>query len=342
MRNRLNIFRTLTTAMAIFAATWVMSASATAGPGEFHKFIERPGMYDMLPDLWDLLSTEGALEWVDQDEATMEPNGDLDHAFTISDGMLINGHVDNSSDQNDFFKVVLSSPPKSVFLELSWAGSAWLNFYTYDENLQPVTYDNETSVSPKVLSIWQGSSTVYYIRVKAAYGVSDYKLKVSVAGQIGELQNDALADTDLVVSAFADPLVSVICSSADPTDYAIVSIPSGCESATISLDWFGTTDANLDFAIYGPGGAELMSAANSNSFESLYSQNVPAGDYYIAVKAVAGRAMYKLMVDAEVDLKIHLPHFEMEVAPWFPPFPFNPAGDLLLLEQPAAIIGDSG
>ncbi len=332
MRNRLNIVRTLTTAMAILAATWVMSASATAGPGEFYKYIERPTMYEHLPDLWELLATEGAIEWTDQDEATMEPNNDLDHAFTISDGMRINGHVDNSTDQNDYFKVVLTSPPKSVFLELSWAGSAWLNFYTYDENEQPVTYDNETSVSPKVLSIWQGTSTVYYIRVKAAYGVSDYKLKVSVAGQISETQNDTLDDTDLIVGAYAAPLVSVVCSSADPADYALVSIPSGCESATITLDWFGTQDANLDFVIYGPGGAELMSAANSNSFESLYSQNVPEGDYYIAVKAVAGRAMYKLMVDAEVDLKIHIPRFEMEVQPWWPPFPWD-QGDLLLRSE---------
>ncbi|HDS30970.1 MAG TPA: hypothetical protein ENN67_08010 [Firmicutes bacterium] len=284
--------------------------------------IMMPSIYEKMPGLWDLLN-QNRIEWTSVSETDSEPNNDKDHAMTITGNVIISGSVSETTDQNDYYKVTWTEPT-SMFVKLTWLGSAWLNVYIYDSNLNPITYLNENTPSPKHLSMWQYNSGTFYIRVRAAAGSSNYTLKVGTAGQIGEPDNDAFNTTGLSISPLNVPIRSVVCTSADPVDFFSVTIPEGCTGATISLDWFGSQDANLDFAIYGPNGVELHNVAASTDFETLYSQDVPANTYYIAVKAVYGRAMYQLVVDAEIDVKIFIPRFpiEYERRPWDPPFPF--------------------
>ena len=327
MMNKVRLTHTMIAALAILVAAWIMSAGAAAEPLHIHDAIQRPNVYAELPDLWEFLNDEGRITWTDT--PAVEPNDDSAHAMTVSDGMQINGHVDNASDLNDYYKVVFTGPT-SLFARLTWPGSAWLNLYIYDAALTPITYLNENTPSPKYVNIWQHNAGTYYVRVKSLAGASDYQLRIGIAGQNGETDNDALDTTGINVSAFNEPVKQIIDTSSDPVDYYMVNIPQGCKSASITLDWFGTQDANLDFDVFGPNGGKISTTAQSTNFETLYSQNVPADTYYIAVRSVVGRAMYQLVVDSEIELHIRIPRYEMEVPIWGPPWPWD---DLLLEEE---------
>jgi hypothetical protein len=309
--------------IVILAATGVLSSGSAAAP-VYHidESLVSPQAYEAIPGLWEYLIEETRIEWTEVDEAPSEPNNDVDHALTVTDGTIINGHAAVGVDENDYYRVTWTGDPQSLFVRLTWVGPAWLNVYIYDADLDPITYLNENTPSPKTLSMWQYNQGVFYVRVRAPGGESDYQLKFGIAGQISEPQNDVLDTTDLLIGAYKSPLKSVVCTSADPVDYFMVSIPSGCKSATITLDWFGSQDANLDFEVYGPNGVKVATADDSTDFETLFSPNVPAETYYIAVKAICGRAMYQLVVDSEVDMKIHIPPFELLRIPiWSPPWP---------------------
>jgi len=314
------ITHTIAVIATIIAASCIMTGTARADYGPHLEITAiNPQIYEHITPLWEYFQGT-RIQWTTFDETSIEPNDDSLTAFIVEDGWQINGHVDAAGDLNDYFKIVTSGP-STLVTQLKWTGSAWLNLYLYDENLDPITYLNEDTASPKTLSFWQWDAGTYYIRVKAIEEASDYTLKVAIATQYSEPQNDILGTTDLHLSVFNSPFKSVISDSVDPVDFYQIYIPGGCEGATISLDWLGTNDSNLDFDVYGENGYLLFEQAGSSSFEKLYSQNVPEGTYYIAVKAITGRAVYQLTVDAEVEYELEIPHFEYLVPIWSPPFP---------------------
>jgi hypothetical protein len=295
----MTIIKLSVTATLVIIASFIMSSGTIAAP-HYHDqdALTTPSVYENYPEIWDDLVVKGTIVWTDQPEAPSEPNDDPAHAMTVTDGLEITGHVSETADQNDYFKIVLTEQ-SSVFTELKWSGSAWLNFYIYNADLEPVTYLNENTGSPKIRSMWQYFSGTFYLRVKAITGEADYRLRISIAGQLNEPQNDALETTDIGVNIHSQPVNSVVCSSADPVDYYIVEIPIFFEMATITLDWFGSDGANLDFEVYGPDGVKLITVADSARFETLCTDNAVKGTYYIAVRSVSGRAMYQLMVDVD-------------------------------------------
>jgi len=296
--------------------------------------METPSMYEMMPDIWEYFVIGTKMEWVEV--AEVEGNNDNLSAMTVEDGQTILGDISDSTDQNDYYKVVVTGDPKTIFTQLEWTGSAWVNLYMYDEMLEPITYLNENTPSPKALSKWLCDPGTYYIRVKSQAGDSDYELWIGVCGQHGETLNDAWDTTEMHMSVFKDPFKSIIDTSSDPYDFYEVVIPMGTTSCAISLDWFGTLDANLDFEVYTDTGFKATTVSSSTSFETHYSQNVPMGTYYLAVKAVTGRAMYQLTVDAEVDLELDIPIFELEEIPiWGPPFPY--VDDILIIDDPVVL-----
>ncbi len=314
------ITNTIAVMITILAASWIMGGSARADYGPHLEITAiDPAIYEHITPLWEYFQGT-RIEWTTMDEAAIEPNDDPTMATLVEDAIQINGHVDAGGDLNDYFKIVTTGP-STLVTQLKWTGTAWLNLYIYDEAIEPITYLNEDTASPKTLSFWQWDAGTYYIRVKAIEEASDYTLRFAIGTQHSEPQNDILDTTDLHMSVFNYPFKSIISDSVDPVDFYQMYVPSGCEGATISLDWLGTNGTNLDFEVYGENGFLLFEQAGSSSFEKLYSQNVPEGYYYIAVKAITGRAVYQLTVDAEVEYELEIPHFEYLVPVWSPPFP---------------------
>jgi hypothetical protein len=307
-------------ALTIIAACWIMGAPAGAeAPPPYEISPISNQIYQQIPNLWEYLQAN-RIEWTEIDEAAIEPNNAETEATVVTDGTQVNGMVDAAGDVNDYFMVELTEP-STLIAQLKWTNSAWLNLYIYDSAMEPITYLNENTPSPKVLSFWQHDAGTYYIRVKAIAGASSYTLKVAVGTQIGEPDNDAYDTTGTTISAVHVPVKSVVADGVDGVDYYKVNIPGGCEGASVTLDWLGSSDANLDFEILNDMGTKLMTADSSSNYETVYSQNVPQGTYYIAVKAIAGRAVYQLDVDADINLRIDIPIYMERVPIWQPPFP---------------------
>jgi hypothetical protein len=305
-----------TTKLIGMILTFLMVACLTIGTAHAKKFEYRPEMSKMKAFPPEYLAQFHVITWNHVNEAAIEPDNDQATAFQLGGNFnLINAHVDAASDQNDYFKIVLSET-STIISTMTWTTpDAWMNLYIYDSNIDPVTYDNMQTPSPKSLVAWQVPAGTYYLRVKALQGASDYQLKLASAGQVSETENDTLATTPWTLPLGTDT-ISVIGASEDPVDYLQVNIPNNCKSATLTLDSFGPAGSNVDLQVYGPNGYLLMTSSASDTYESLSSDEVPSGTYVVAVKSISGRAIYMLNMKCEVDLKIHIPEFKYKIPVW--------------------------
>ena len=87
---------------------------------------------------------------------------------------MYNGHVDEETDQNDYYYLVLSQTG-SLYVRLGWYNTdAFLNLY-----INGVVYDNSENPSAKQLIGLDLPAGTYYVRVEASTAASDYWIRFS-------------------------------------------------------------------------------------------------------------------------------------------------------------------
>ncbi len=107
-----------------------------------------------------------------------EPNNNFVSANPISDGAIVTGHLDQSTDMDDFFSITLQAGD-TIDITLSGRGSSDFDLELYDSSENDVdgSYRGE---SDEQISYSVTSSGTYYVRVYSYHGSGGYTLSVDV------------------------------------------------------------------------------------------------------------------------------------------------------------------
>ncbi len=314
-------------ATACTSAPLGQAPTAPAVPGELSS--EQPGPA-LAPTDRALPERDSQIVWTATPEG--EPNDSTVNAVYVTDFHYVDGSVDSAGDQNDYYYLGLDEPG-CIYAKLGWSNpDAHLNFYLYDSEVQPVDYDSTMSGSPKDVYAWEAPNGLYYLRVKASWGASSYRLKVAALENIIEPENDTIETMDAALPiAFNTPWRSAANSELDENDYYKVDIDTQVASGIldVNLDWFGPPDPNFNVYLYEEDYTPVAYSNGSAQPEVFTIVNPPEGTFYIRVKAFSGAGVYELTTHAH-PVYIFNPKELYEYV--YPPIPWpdpDPAHDIL-------------
>jgi len=260
--------------------------------------------------------------------AEVEPNDTHEDSQFVPNFAMVDGSIDAAGDQNDYYQVELLEGPGCVYVKLGWYDpDAWVNLYLYNSDIEPVHYNNMDAPSPKQVYWWDLPMGIYYVRVKAQEGSSDYRIKFAFSANRHEPLNDSIETTagnSLVV--YGSNYVSCSHSSNDPNDYLEITINAKQAGGMLSvtLDWAGPNDPDFNLYIYDVDYNPLAVSNGLGQPETCSLKYPPEGNLYIRVKANAGMGVYDLLAKVYPVFIID-PHilydFEPQPIPWPPPDP---------------------
>jgi len=268
-------------------------------------------------------SREAQIFWFQNPELGTEPNNIPAQATTVFHAQAYNGHADSTTDVDDYYRINIAMFPASVYLYLSWTDTAWMNLYLYDEELNPVVYDNFETSGPKELFAYEIDPGVYYVRVKAFTGATDYQVRFGIGRQSYEPLNNSISTTTWNGVTVGDAYIkSVLNQTEDSADYFIVEIPEDSQ-AMANVDWVGPYGTDLNLTFYHPTDGVVSHSGSSACPEGLATGHVTPGTYYLRVQATSGNAIYHLKVQiVPILLPLDPKLFELyEIPDIFPPDP---------------------
>jgi len=315
------------TATACTSAPSSQAPTAPAVPGELSS--DQPGR-TVAPVDETSPERDSQIVWSATPEG--EPNDSTANAQYVTDFHYVDGTVDSGGDQNDYYYLGLDEPG-CIYAKLGWTNpDATLNLYLYDSEVQPVDYDSTISGSPKDVYAWEAPSGTYYLRVKASWGASSYRLKVAALENIIEPENDTIETMDAALPiAFNTPWRSAANSELDQNDYYKVYIDTQVAAGIldVNLDWFGPPDPNFNVYLYEEDYTPVAYSNGSAQPEVFTVMYPPEGTFYIRVKAFSGAGVYELTTKTH-PVYIFDPGklYEYE----YPPFPWpdpGPVHDIL-------------
>jgi hypothetical protein len=278
--------------------------------------------------------------WTSEDEELLEPNDDTGDAIVVQHLDFYQGHVDQDTDQNDYYKIITFAPALDLYIKLGWLGDAWLNVYLYNSGMEPVQYLNGDTGGPKTLYIEDLAPGVYYARVKAFEGTADYGIKFAGGTQVDETDNDDALTTNLSFDEDPDgnKVYSIVDSGEDQNDYIKVILDEDNTRIQASLDWIATGTADLNLYLYDEDLNPIVFSNGGAKPEAISSGFLSSGTYFLRIKAQSGHAIYGLSVDFKPLLTlppwfhdqfkdlIIIPIPDPDPDPWFD-FDFKGLGD---------------
>jgi hypothetical protein len=259
--------------------------------------------------------------------AEIEPNDIPGDGQIVPNFAMVDGSIDAASDQNDYYLVEMLGPG-CIYVKLGWYDpDAWVNLYLYDSGIVPVQYDNADTSSPKQVYVWDLPTGIYYVRVKAQEGSSDYRIKFAFSYNWHEPLNDSIETTaGHSIIAYGSDYVSCSHPTNDPNDYYEITINSKQTDGMLSvtLDWAGPNNPDFNLYIYDVDYNPLAVSNGLAQPETCSIKFPPEGNLYVRVKANGNMAVYDLLAKVYPVLIIDpgpFYDFEPQPIPWPPPDP---------------------